>query len=343
MFVRNAWYVAAYASEVGAAPLARTLLDQPMVLYRRTDGRPVVLEDRCCHRSLPLSMGKVIGDRLQCGYHGLEFDPTGACVRVPGQTTVPPGARVGRWPAVERWGFVWVWPGAADAADPALIPDWHWLGDPGWMVNHGALLPLACSYELVTDNLQDLSHLSYVHTSSIGNDAILDFPVRTERTGDMVRMTRWIPDRPPPPLYARVGNYDGPVDRWQVVETTPPAFTIVHAGCAPAGLTDRKTVPAHGVHVKVLNAPTPQTERSCIYFYAHAFNFGQGDAALKQDMFDTFLKIFQEDIGIMEAQQAVLDRDPAAPQIDINVDAPGIACRRMVRERMAAESQGARA
>ena len=91
MFMRNCWYVAAFDHEVADQPFARTLLGEPVVLYRTADGTPVAFEDACCHRALPLSMGTVIGDNLQCGYHGLTFDPSGTCIAVPGQTQVPPG------------------------------------------------------------------------------------------------------------------------------------------------------------------------------------------------------------------------------------------------------------
>ena len=104
MYLRNSWYVAARDREVGRKPLARTLLDEPVVLYRTEDGTPIALEDRCCHRSLPLSLGRIVGDNLQCGYHGLTFASDGACIEVPGQSLVPPGARVRAWPVVEKWG-----------------------------------------------------------------------------------------------------------------------------------------------------------------------------------------------------------------------------------------------
>ena len=130
MFLKNCWYVAAWDHEVTAAPLARTLLCEPVVLYRTEDGTAVALEDRCCHRALPLSMGKVVGDRLQCGYHGLEFDSGGACVRVPGQAQIPPGASVRSYPLVERWKYLWIWMGDPALADEALIPNWWWFDHP---------------------------------------------------------------------------------------------------------------------------------------------------------------------------------------------------------------------
>src|SRR5690349_291338 len=88
-FLRNAWYVAASANEVGRIPLPRLLLGEPIVFYRRGDGTSVALEDRCCHRRAPLSKGKIVDDRLQCGYHGFTFDASGACVAIPGQDSVP--------------------------------------------------------------------------------------------------------------------------------------------------------------------------------------------------------------------------------------------------------------
>jgi phenylpropionate dioxygenase-like ring-hydroxylating dioxygenase large terminal subunit len=93
--LRNSWYVAAWDREVTRAPLARVFLDQPVVLYRKEDGTPVALEDRCCHRQLPLSMGKVEGDELRCGYHGLKFDSAGRCVEIPGQASSSTGCGSG--------------------------------------------------------------------------------------------------------------------------------------------------------------------------------------------------------------------------------------------------------
>ena len=189
-----------------------------VVLYRTEDGTAVALEDRCCHRALPLSMGKVVGDRLQCGYHGLEFDSGGACVRVPGQAQIPPGASVRSYPLVERWKYLWIWMGDPALADEALIPNWWWFDHPEWEVVKGKYLRLDCNYELITDNLLDLSHLSYVHLQTLGTSDITEFPIRTEREKNMIRMTRWIVDRPAPPMFQKLGKFAGTVDRWQIVE-----------------------------------------------------------------------------------------------------------------------------
>ena len=68
MFVRESWYVAALADEIGHEPLARTILGDGIVLFRAEDGSPFALEGRCCHRHLPLSLGKVVGDQLQASF-----------------------------------------------------------------------------------------------------------------------------------------------------------------------------------------------------------------------------------------------------------------------------------
>ena len=159
MFVKNAWYVAAWETEIGDGPLARTILGEPVVMFGTPDG-VVVLEDRCCHRSLPLSMGQVVGDRIQCGYHGLEFDQSGSCVKIPGQNQIPSGASVKSYPLVERWNWVWIWMGDPALADESMIPNWWWFEHPDWELVKGKYLKLDCNYELITDNLLDLSHLA---------------------------------------------------------------------------------------------------------------------------------------------------------------------------------------
>jgi phenylpropionate dioxygenase-like ring-hydroxylating dioxygenase large terminal subunit len=87
MFLRNYWYVAATDAEISRKPVGRMILGDPIVLFRAEDGTPVAFEDRCPHRHLPLSMGKLVGDTLQCLYHGLRFARDGHCVYIPGART----------------------------------------------------------------------------------------------------------------------------------------------------------------------------------------------------------------------------------------------------------------
>ncbi|MDA1324413.1 MAG: aromatic ring-hydroxylating dioxygenase subunit alpha [Proteobacteria bacterium] len=340
MFLRNSWYVAAFDSEIGQTPLARTLLNEPIVLYRTADGTPVALEDRCCHRALPLSLGKVVGENIQCGYHGLVFDTTGACVSVPGQSKIPPGAVVRSYPLVERWNWVWIWMGDPALADNTLIPNWWWADHPDWVSakgRGGEPLHVKCNYELITDNLMDVSHLSYVHASSVGVAAIAENAPRTERSDRQVVASRWVPNKPAAPFYQKAGNFKGNVDRWLVTVTDLPCFTMNDAGCVDAGTDAREGHRDRGVDIRVLNAPTPETETATHYFYQHVRSFEVGNPEW-DDIFRTqFTEVFLEDKAVLEAQQAALSRKPDGPQIDINDDVPGIAVRRALRHLIQAE------
>src|SRR2546430_17455598 len=167
MFLRNYWYVAAYDSEITRRPFGRTILGEPIVFYRLEDGTPVALEDRCAHRHLPLSMGTLVGDTLQCLYHGLRYDRTGTCVRVPGQDTIPRSARVKSYPVVERYHWLWIWMGDPALADPGKITDFHWFDDPSWGAK-GEYLHVKGKWQLVVDNLLHLHHLAFLARAPIG-------------------------------------------------------------------------------------------------------------------------------------------------------------------------------
>jgi len=338
MFLRNCWYVAAWDREVVRRPLARTFLNEPVVLYRKEDGTPVALEDRCCHRNLPLSMGRLEGDDLRCGYHGLRFDASGECVEVPGQERIPPGARVRSYPLIERYNWVWIWMGNPGFADPAMIPNWWWADHPDWAWTRPDMISVKCNYQLITDNVLDVTHLAYVHASSIGSGAITEFPVITEREERLVRMKRWIIDRPAPPMYQAAGQFSGNVDRWQIVEHIPPCFSVNFAGCAdtgtgaPEGRRDGKRI-----DLMALNAPTPETERTTHYFFGFVRGFGLDDPALERIFAVDFVKVFREDVFILEAQQRMYDLKPDAPRVNIAVDAAPMAARRMLEALIAAE------
>ena len=112
--------------------LARTILERPIVLYRGESGKIVALDDRCCHRAAPLSMGRVEGDDIRCMYHGMKFDPAGKCIQIPGQDMIPAKLGVRSYPVVERYDLIWIWTGDAEKADPDLIVDYPPLADPKW-------------------------------------------------------------------------------------------------------------------------------------------------------------------------------------------------------------------
>ncbi len=322
MFLKNSWYVAAWDREISRNPLGRVLLDEPVVLYRKEDGGVVALEDRCCHRQLPLSMGTLVQDTLRCGYHGLRFDPSGKCVEIPGQASIPPQARVKCYPVLERYHWVWIWMGEPDKADASLIPDWWWGDHADWAFTRPERVRVACNYQLIADNVLDVTHLAYVHAGSIGAPSITEFPATVEREERRVRLTRWIRDRPPPPLYQRAGNFPGNVDRWQIVEHVPPCFTVNFAGCSDA---------QRRIELMALSAPTPETARSTHYFFGFVRNFGLGDADTERICALDMVKVFNEDFPVLEAQQRMLELQPGAPRIDIAVDAAPLAARRMLQ------------
>ena len=178
----NAWYPAAWSHEIKPALLARTVCGRDVVLFRRSDGAVAALEDACWHRLLPLSMGRLINDQIVCGYHGLVFNSAGRCTHMPAQQTINPSACVRAYPVVERHRLIWIWPGDPALADPAEAPDFHWNDGEEWIGEGGVFASLKCDWRLVVDNLMDLTHETYVHSGSIGHDAIVDTPFEVTHT-----------------------------------------------------------------------------------------------------------------------------------------------------------------
>ncbi len=339
VFVRNAWYVAAWQHELAAGQaLAREILGTPVVLYRTADGTPAALEDRCCHRALPLSMGRVLDDRIECGYHGLQFDRAGHCVAVPGQSAIPPGARVPAFPLVERDRFVWICMGDPGRMNPDDIPDFHWLDHPDWRAKP-SYLHIRCNFQLLIDNLLDLSHLPFVHPTTLGEMGVAETPAETERTPRGVRTTRWIIDRPPPPMLAKLGGFAGNIDRWQIVDFIAPSAVILDVGGAPTGTGAPEGDRGRGMSNCNLNAITPETETSLHQFWAQAHSAKLTVPGITEGMHDQVRTAFLEDIAFLEAQQRRNDARPDAARIDINADAAHLQARRLM-DRLRAEEAG---
>ncbi len=337
MFLKNYWYIAAMAHEVGRAPLQRWLLNEPVVMYRTEAGRAVALLDICPHRSYALSKGELVGDDLRCNYHGLVFAPDGRCVKIPGQVNIPPRCRARAFPLVERWKWLWIWMGDQAKADESLLPDMHWNDHPGWTTT-GGYFELKCNYQLLVDNLMDLSHEATVHPGTIGNQAVNETPCKTEVNGEHVRTVRFMENCPPPPLFVKLRGFAENIDRTQDINFYPPSHIIIKSKAVPHGSDTERTNMA--LEYRVLNGITPATERTTHHFWAVPRSFAHEDSITKA-FHDGSVRTFMEDIGVLEGQQARIDHQGGKPRwIDVNADSGGVAARRIVARLLGVE-QGA--
>jgi phenylpropionate dioxygenase-like ring-hydroxylating dioxygenase large terminal subunit len=329
MFLRNAWYVAAWDHELGDALVPRTILNENIVLFRGEDGAAAALEDRCCHRHAPLSAGKRVGGLVQCGYHGLTFDASGRCVRVPSQASVPPGAQVRSYPVIERHGWIWLWMGDAKLADAALIPDMHWHTDPGWR-RIGDQFHVKCHYQALIDIQLDQTHSKYVHPTSLANDGALATQPKVRREARALHGGREMAASDPQPLMRRIAGYEAPrADVWIKWRYDPPTTVVFDTGIAEPGSGAFDGNRSRGITIFNSHAATPETERTTHYFWTSSRNFRLEDeavTAIMRGIRDTFL----EDVAMVEAQARAIAAFPGAPSIDVSADMPTIQARNLL-------------
>ncbi len=340
-FVRNQWYVAAYAHEVGRDLLGRTVLGEPILLYRTEDGRPVAMADRCVHRRFPLSEkpSRLDGDRVVCGYHGFTYGTDGVCVSVPGQQRIPRTARLATYPVVEQDSFVWVWIGDREPGD-TLPPRAPWLDSPDYTVVCG-MEPLEADYGLLVDNLLDLSHETYLHGGYIGTPEVAETPITTEvddKTG-VVYVSRHMADAACPPFYAESTGITGRITRWQDIEYHAPCLYLLHSRIAPVGAPDPNADGSDpdAFHVEVVYGITPSTEKTTYDFWAVARDFALEDQRVSDFLRENNHTVVMQDVVALNVLQKALDTEKAGYQeLSINIDTGGLAARRILA-RLAAE------
>jgi vanillate O-demethylase monooxygenase subunit len=345
MYVRNAWYVAAWNHEITRSLKRRIVLDEPVVLFRTESGKPVALEDRCCHRQAPLSMGKLVGNVVHCPYHGLQFDSTGKCIKVPSQDMVPASARVRAFPVVEKNHWIWIWMGDPAKADPARIEDFHFLDDPAWRFG-GNYLHVESNYLLLVENLLDTTHLPFLHPDTLGTDAFARSEFEVSREGDRITVARWLMNELPAAFHKQMGEFpDGmKVDRWQITHYGPPSFIKLDVGSAPAGAGARTTAERgqRWMNMWNLNAITPETEKTAHYFFAQAYNFKLGERWISDLLAKQIRDIFLQDMAMVRAQQQNMDLGPS-PVVNLGQDKAWVAMRGIVDRLIKEEQQQARA
>ena len=333
MFVRNNWYVAAWSHEVSHEPLGRRILGQNIVLVRLND-ELTAIEDRCPHRGMPLSQGRIVEGTLQCAYHGLRFNAQGQCVKIPGQEKIPEAACVKSFLTKEQDGAVWIWMGEPRLAHVHEIPEFPLHSDPNWLW-HGETVQFKANHLYIYDNLLDLTHVGYVHQHTIGGQEETHSTAETkiEQNGNTVTVTRKMLAVDAPPTYKAVVPFTNKVDRWQRVEFRP-GLVIISVGANER--TDGAKQPL-SYSASSFQAITPETEERTHYFWSTGVDrgrFGEQDLAIK---IDQVRKTFEEDLVVIEAQFKRIMDDPERPLLAIRSDAASIMARRILEQQLAAE------
>jgi phenylpropionate dioxygenase-like ring-hydroxylating dioxygenase large terminal subunit len=298
-FVRNAWYVAALPDEISTdGLLGRTILGDPVVLYRQENGEAAALLDLCPHRFAPLSMGMVKDGNVQCPYHGLEFNGAGRCVLNPhGNGARPKALDVRSYPVVERDGLIWIWPGERELADPAGIADFSCRTAPDRRTI-GGHAQVDCNYKLLVDNLMDLGHAQYVHRANAESDAF-DRVQREVKVGpDKIENLMMLPEGTPTVFVRKfLDTGNKPVDLWNDIRWTAVSSMLNFIGFAIAGTPREESLNSRGTHIV-----TPETEHSCHYFFGASRNFAINDTSV-DDSFRAWQKqaLILEDKPVVEA------------------------------------------
>jgi phenylpropionate dioxygenase-like ring-hydroxylating dioxygenase large terminal subunit len=330
-YLRNVWYVAAWSHEVSDRLLPRTILEQPVVLYRKANGDPVALADRCPHRFAPLHLGRLKGDSIECGYHGLQFDGSGVCVDNPhGNHAVSRNCFVRVFPLAERYGALWIWPGRKDLADPKLIPDFDYLSSPHHKTIHGGTLVRA-NYQLINDNLMDASHTQYVHMDLLGTDAFRRSTHKIVDEGSAVHSNYLVPDSAIPNAYREYfENPNQAVDYAVNFRWLPAGLVRNRVSLTPVGRPSEEGIHRIGSHFM-----TPETGTTTHYFFSHTRNFQLDDPRVDERIRDWQKSgLMEQDGPMLEAVQSNMgteEIDTLHP-VYLSIDAAAIRVRRVLSQ-----------
>jgi vanillate O-demethylase monooxygenase subunit len=332
-YLRNGWYAVALAPSVGREPIKRVLLGEPVALYRTEAGAVVALADRCPHRFAPLHKGKLKGDCLECPYHGLQFDTAGTCVFNPqGDHKIPQAARVKSYAVAERDGLVWVWAGEAGRADRALLPDF------GEFFGNGAYTPVAgefdlnANYELVMDNLLDLSHAPFLHPTSLADPAsIRNLRMEMKQEGNSVWNYHWVPNAPPSAQFKPFRQSSEPMcDTHAHMRWDPPANLQLDVGVTELGRPKEEGLYLHFVHLL-----TPIDAHRTHYTWIAARNFLVGVDEVSRVMQEQINLAFQHEdepmISAVAENMATSDLFALSP-VMLASDGASVRARRILKQ-----------
>lgn len=316
--VFDAWYIACHSHELGKKPLAVTILDTPLVLFRGPDGEPTALLDRCAHRNVPLSCGKVIGGQIECAYHGWRFDNGGICRTVPALLGEHEGKarRVPRYVVREQQGYVWVYmrEDVVPTTWPYEVPH---LGDPRYMeVRYD--FTFNATMRNVAENALDVPHTAFLHKGLFRGGKKNRITAVVTRAGDRVT-AEYIGEPRPGGVVAKL--------------LAPGGGTVKHY--------DRFILPSiaqveYGLgkdsHLLLTSVLTPVREFETKMFAVACVRLPVASNVAKRVLTPIAKRIILQDAEILAKQTAVLQRFGGEQFVSTDVDILGSHILRLLRQ-----------
>ena len=336
----NCWWVAGAAEEVTRKPLCRWLLERRVVLFRTEQGAVVALADRCAHRWAPLSQGKVLGDEIECPYHGFRYDTHGVCTLVPTQAHVPAALKVRSYPVREHGTFVWIWMGDPARADPALLPDIPCFTDHGFLQLRGYHGEIGCNYMLVQENVLDLTHLPHLHADTLRPEGWQQ-PAADVRVTD--RSVTFVLTHPEVAVDAFFATAMGVEATKRVNRRTWGSFAS--PACHFSGVDFEDPTPANGqrarYNFRALNCMTPISPDRFHHWWALAQDYGYEVPDLAELLVAGQAAVYKQDRDLLEAIQRTVERDMRggnSPEVLVAADRAAVEARRVLQRMLEADS-----
>jgi phenylpropionate dioxygenase-like ring-hydroxylating dioxygenase large terminal subunit len=331
IFQRNVWYVAARPEDVDRQLCRRIILNDPVLLFRTEGGTVVALRDQCPHRFAPLSRGRLFGDVVQCRYHGLRFDQAGRCVLNPHSDVISAATRVPSYPTAERYGLVWIWLGDVSQADPERIPDVSYMVAAGNRTVH-SYIRTDYRYDILIDNLLDLSHAEYLHVGSfVGGLSERSNTVVREEHDDVI-VVRTSENAPAP---AHLADLGAKIDQRYSIHWHPGQvidFEIVSMLAGAAVSTGRK--------IRFSHIATPETAETTHYFIGYTRDYALDDPKVDVEVARRQLTAIQSEdnpmLDAIGAQMHGIDFEEMQP-VMLPVDVGALRVRRTMKRLIAEE------
>lgn len=333
--VRNSWYVAGRSEELGRHLTGRKLLGVNVVMYRTEDGRPVILNDRCVHRSFPLSKGHLRGNEVVCGYHGMAYDPGGQCVDMPSLSKPPTHACVTSYPVVEKSPLVWIWMGDPALADPSDVPEIEWLSSPDWKTVTGEF-NFHTNYIAMHENLLDQTHFPILHAGTVGTPEYSRAKMEVAQEGDKVVQYRELLDAEPPSIYGiPMGLMGRKVDRFSHAYFMSPAGHIAHAKIINR---EPKEGEKKEFRVNITHLYTPEDQNNLHYWWFNSRDFGLDNKESDEFLYEASMKAYYEDVEALTWIQENLDKETGpVEELSFGPDRPGLLMRKIMLKLAKAE------